>query len=86
MLCRATNEIMFNSEFDSARTLGNWVQGRKAYNSNIKKSMSGSFIESRFINQNKEELFTNSDLQNPSKIHGLKSILPKWKNNGEFQY
>jgi hypothetical protein len=45
MLCIATKENIFNSEFDSARNLGNWVQGSKAYSADFKKSMPGSFIE-----------------------------------------
>ncbi len=48
--------------------------------------MTGSLIASRLINPNKEELLTESDLQNPLKFHNLKSISPKWKANGEFQY
>ena len=54
MLCRATNKNIFNSAFSLARTLGNWVQGSKAFNLYIKKSMTGSLIASRFINPNKE--------------------------------
>jgi hypothetical protein len=86
MLCKATNKNMFNSAYNSAKTLGNWVQGSKAFNSYIKKSMTGSLIASRFINPNKEELLTDADLQNPLKFHNLKSISPIWKANGEFQY
>jgi hypothetical protein len=86
MLCRATNNNMFNSAYNSAKALGNWVQGSKAFNSYMKKSMTRSLIANRFINPNKEELLTDSDLQNPLKFHNLKSITPKWKANGEFQY
>jgi hypothetical protein len=86
MLSKAANKKMFSSAFSAARTLGNWTQGSTAFNCYIKKSMTGSLIASRFINPNDEELLVDCDLQDPLKFHNLKSITPKWKTNGEFQY